>query len=91
MKKKSFLNSSVIDSKSAINEFEILFPKLVSKIQNFWEKRQYKNAIKLAKKSPEFQKNLKSLNKASVDAEDAFEKQFGVKLDLSRAKLSDFF
>ena len=91
MKKKSFLESNNIDRNSALNEFDVLFPKIAEKIKDWWKKGRYKKAIKLAKKSPEFNNNLKKLNKSSADVEDAFEKQFGVKLNLSRFKLSDFF
>ena len=91
MKKKSFLESSSIDKKSALNEFDVLFPKIAEKIKDLLKKNRYKKAIKLAKKSPEFKKNISNLNKTAAEAEDAFEKQFGIKLDLSRFKLSDFF
>ena len=90
-KKKSFLNSSNIDKNSPINEFNVLFPKLAAKIKNWWDKKQYKAAMKLAKKSPEMKKNIDDLHKASKNAEDAFEKQFGLKIKLSRTKLEDFF
>ena len=91
MKKKSYLESSSVDSKSSIKEFDVLFPKIAQKVRDLWKSNRYKKAIKLAKKDPKMAQNLKNLNKSSKDAEDAFEKQFGIKLDLSRHKLSDFF
>ena len=90
-KKKSYLNTSNIGNKSAIKEFNILFPKLAEKIKNYFEKKQYKAAIKVAKKSPEMKKHIDSINKSSKAAENAFEKQFGMKISLSKHKLEDFF
>ena len=90
-KKSSFLDKSNIDKKSPINEFNVLFPKLAGKIKQWWDKKQYKAAMKVAKKSPEFKRSVDDINKASKNAEDAFEKQFGTKINLSRAKIEDFF
>ena len=91
MKNKSFLEQSNIDKKSTLSEFDVLFPKIAQKVKDLWKKSRYKKAIKLAKKDPKMAKNINNLNKTAKDAEDAFEQQFGIKLDLSRFKLSDFF
>ena len=96
-KKKSYLDPSNINEsinfrdKKTLSEFSILFPKLAEKIKKFMARRDYKNAIKVAKKSPEMAKNIKNLNKASTEAEKAFEKQFGIKINLSKSQLSDFY
>ncbi len=91
MKKKSYLNSSNVGKKSPLNEFNALFPKMAAKLKAWFDKKQYQKAIKIASKSPEFKKAVDDVNKASKNAETAFEKQFGVKIKLSRAQLKDFF